>query len=52
MFFDTFIGLNQGDLSSPLTFMFFINDISQNINVDLNGLFSIDDYIVHVTLCR
>ena len=50
MFFDSFIGLKQGDPSSPLMFMFFINHITQNINVDLDGLFSIDDCILFMLL--
>ena len=31
-------------------FMFFINDITQNINVDLDGLFSIGDCILFMLL--
>jgi len=34
-FFESHIGLKQGDPGSPLLFMFFVNDLSQNINTDL-----------------
>ena len=33
----------QGDPSSPLLFMFFINDIVQNIKVGLDKIFTIDE---------
>ena len=36
-------GVKQGDPSSSLLFMMFVNDIVTNINTDLQGLFSIDE---------
>ena len=37
------IGLKQGDPSSPLMFMMFINDLGQNINTDIGDLFTLND---------
>lgn len=42
-FFDIFSGVKQGDPSSPLLAMFFINDLINNVNSNLPGVVTLDD---------
>ena len=49
-FIDAKFGVKQGDPSSPLIFMMFINDIKQNINSDLDGIFNINDIKLFILL--
>ena len=49
-FIDAKFGVKQGDPSSPLIFMMFINDINQNINSDLDGIFIINTINVFLLL--
>ena len=42
-FFDSQIGLKQGDPSSPILFMLFVNDMIDSINSNINDIFTIDD---------
>ena len=36
------LGVKQGDPSSSLLFMMFVNDILTNINSNLEGIFTVD----------
>lgn len=37
------LGVKQGDPSSSLLFMLFVNDIMDNINTNLDGIFTINE---------
>ena len=41
--FDSHIGLKQCDPSSPILFMLFVNDIQQQNNSNLGGIFMLDE---------
>ena len=49
-FFSSEIGLKQGEPSSPLLFMFFIKDITQNINSVIESIFTIDEIQIFMLL--
>ena len=49
-FFDSHIGLKQGDPSFPLMFMLFINDIIDNINSNFQNIFTIDEMKIFMIL--
>ena len=49
-FFDSHIGLKQGDPSSPILFMLFVNDMIDSINSNLNGIFTTDEMKIFLIL--
>ena len=44
------IGVKQGDPRSTLLFLYFINDNASNINVDINGLFTVNELKIFLFL--
>ena len=49
-FIESKLGVKQGDPSSPMIFMMFINDLNENINNNLNGIFTIDGIKIFLLL--
>ena len=49
-FFYSLIGLKQGDPSSPILFMLFVNDTIDSINSNINDIFTIDDIKLFIIL--
>ena len=42
-FIDSKVGVKQGDPSSSLMFLFFVNDILNHINTNIDGIFTINE---------
>ena len=49
-FFDSHIGLKQGDPSSPILFMLFVNDMIDCFNSNINDIFTIDELKLFIIL--
>lgn len=49
-YIDSFIGVKQGDPSSSLLFMFFVNDILSHVNTNIDGLFTINELKLFLVL--
>ena len=49
-FIDSKFGVKQGDPSSPVIFMMFINNIKDNINSNIDGIFTVNDIKIFLLL--
>ena len=49
-YFESNIGVKQGDPSSSLMFLFFVNDIINNINADIAGIFTANE--IKILVCK
>lgn len=49
-FFNSNIGVKQGDPSSTILFLYFINDITNNFNCEIEGLFKLNDLSLYILL--
>ena len=49
-FFSSNVGVKQGDPSSSLMFLFFVNDILNNIDTNIDGIFTINDVKLFILL--
>ena len=49
-FFESHAGVKQGDPSSSLLFLFFVNDVINNMNTDVPGLFTVDELKIFMLL--
>ena len=49
-FFNSNFGVKQGDRSSSLLFLFFVNDIRTNLNSNIDNLFTVDELKLFILL--